>query len=128
MKGPNVLIVEDDPIVAEELAELLINEGFEVLGRAASGNRAIELAKAKRPDLILMDVRIEGELNGIETAIVIQGHIEEVVPVVFLTALPGSRFPVLSAVDPYIYVNKPIERTVLFSAIRRALDKAGPKR
>lgn len=81
------------------------------------------MAKRNQPDLMLVDVRIEGDLNGIETAIVIQGHFEQVIPVVFLTAFPAKQFPVLTAVEPYIYLNKPIQDEDLIAAVAGALAK-----
>lgn len=121
-KKPKVLIVEDEAIVAQELADTLSRD-YDIIGPVSSGNQAITLAKNERPDIVLMDVRIEGDLNGIETAIVIQGHYEESIPVVFLTALPSRQFPVLTVVEPFIYVNKPIFEHDLFSALERARAK-----
>lgn len=121
-KKPKILIVEDEAIVAQELADTL-SQDYEILGTVASGTHAIDLAKKQRPDLLLMDVRIEGDLNGIETAIVIQGYYDETIPVVFLTALPSKQFPVLTVVEPFIYVNKPIFEHDLFAALQRALAK-----
>ena len=123
MSKPAVLIVEDESIVAEQLADAVRSQGFDVVGVSSSGRAAIEIAKERRPDVILMDVRIEGDLNGIETAIIIQGHFEENIPIVFLTAMPGSKYPVLAAVEPYIYVNKPIRDEDLIEALHRALTR-----
>lgn len=118
-----ILIVEDEAIVAEQLAVILQRNGYKISGRATSGKKAIQLAKRSRPDLMLVDVRIEGDLNGIETAIVIQGHFEEAIPVVFLTAFPEKQFPVLAALEPYIYLNKPIQDQDLISAVALAFSR-----
>lgn len=118
-----ILIVEDEAIVAEHLALILERNGYKISGRATSGRKAIQLAKKNRPDLMLVDVRIEGDLNGIETAIVIQGHFEEPIPIVFLTAFPEKQFPVLAALEPYIYLNKPIHDEDLISAVSAAIAK-----
>jgi len=122
-KKIKILIVEDEAIVAEHLAVILVSNGYKISGRATSGRKAIQIAKRNRPDLMLVDVRIEGDLNGIETAIVIQGHFVEPIPIVFLTAFPAKQFPVLAALDPYIYLNKPIQDEELISAVAAALAK-----
>lgn len=122
-KKIKILIVEDEAIVAEHLAVILQRNGYRISGKATSGRRAIQMAKKNRPDLMLVDVRIEGDLNGIETAIVIQGHFEEAIPVVFLTAFPAKQFSVLAALEPYIYLNKPIQDEDLIAAVAGALAK-----
>jgi CheY-like chemotaxis protein len=122
-KKIKLLIVEDEAIVAEHLAVILGRNGYKISGRAASGRKAIQIAKRSRPDLMLVDVRIEGDLNGIETAIVIQSYFEETIPVVFLTAFPAKQFPVLAVMEPYTYLNKPIQDEDLISAVAGALVK-----
>jgi CheY-like chemotaxis protein len=122
-KKTKILIVEDEAIVAEHLAVILERNGYTISGRATSGKKAIQMAKRNRPDLMLVDIRIEGDLNGIETAIVIQGHFEEPIPVVFLTAFPAKQFPVLAVLEPYTYLNKPIRDEDLLSAVARVLAK-----
>jgi len=116
-----VFIVEDQIIVAEDLAQRLEKNGFEVTGIASSGHDAIEGIRNTYPDLILMDVRIQGELNGIEVAIIIQSATR--IPIVFLTGFEKSAFNYLKVVDDFVYVNKPFSEEVLLSAINRALAK-----
>lgn len=122
-KKVKILIVEDEAIVAEHLAVILEHNGYKISCRATSGRKAIQLARRNRPDLMLVDVRIEGDLNGIETAIVVQGHFKEPIPIVFLTAFPEKQFPVLAALEPYTYLNKPIQDDELISAVARALAR-----
>ena len=122
MYQPKVLIVEDEQLVAEDLRQIMTKNGYEVTGTASSGRKAIDLAQENPPDIILMDVRIEGDLNGIETAIIIQGKNERTIPVIFITAFPENQFPVLVAVDACLYVNKPISETELLTCVRRALQ------
>jgi CheY-like chemotaxis protein len=68
MTHTRVLIVEDQSIIAQDLQARLLNLGYHVAGIAALGEEAIRLAGQARPDLALMDVRLKGELDGIETA------------------------------------------------------------
>jgi CheY-like chemotaxis protein len=116
-----VLIVEDEQLVAQDLSETMTRNGHEVLAIASSGRKAIELAQENRPDLILMDVRIEGDSNGVETAIIIQGQFDHPIPIIFITAFPSDQFPVLQVVDACLYVNKPISEHQLLASVRRAL-------
>ena len=121
-----VLVVEDESIVAEDLRERLEKNNYEVIAIADSGKEAIELVKQNRPDLLLMDVRVKGELNGIETAIVIQSFFEDPIPVVFLTGFSEKSFPYLKVLDDYIYINKPYSEEILVGSIQRALNQKKP--
>jgi DNA-binding LytR/AlgR family response regulator len=119
-----VFLVEDENIVAEDLRERLEKHNYEVVGIADSGKEAIELVQKLRPDVLLMDVRVKGELNGIEAAIVIQSYFEKPIPVVFLTGFSERSFPYLKVLDDYIYINKPYSEDILVSSIERALKKS----
>jgi CheY-like chemotaxis protein len=116
-----VFIVEDQIIVADDIAQRLERNGFEVAGIASSGHEAIAEIRKTRPDVVLMDVRIHGELNGIEVAIIIQST--EQIPIIFLTGFEKSAFNYLKVVDDYIYINKPFSEEMLLAAIDRALRK-----
>ena len=118
-----IFVVEDENIVAEDLRERLEKNNYEVVGIADSGKQAIEQVQQLRPDLLLMDVRVKGELNGIETAIVIQSFFEEPLPVVFLTGFSEKSFPYLKVLDDYIYINKPYSEEILLQSIERALKE-----
>ena len=65
---PRVLVVEDEPIVALELKSYLARLGFEVVGHETSGERALVAARTTRPDVVLMDIRLDGPMDGIEAA------------------------------------------------------------
>lgn len=118
-----IFLVEDENIVAEDLRERLEKNDYEVVGIADSGKTAIEQVQQLRPDLLLMDVRVKGELNGIETAIVIQSYFEKPIPVVFLTGFSEKSFPYLKVLNDYIYINKPYSEDLLLGAIERALKQ-----
>jgi CheY-like chemotaxis protein len=118
-----IFLVEDENIVAEDLRERLEKNNYEVVGVADSGKTAIEQVQQLRPDLLLMDVRVKGELNGIETAIVIQSYFENPIPVVFLTGFSEKSFPYLKVLNDYIYINKPYSEELLLAAIERALKQ-----
>ena len=121
-KRHRIFIVEDEKIVAEDLKTILENR-YEVVGMATSGQEAVSEIKRLHPDLVLMDVRIQGELNGIEVAIVIQSFFDDPIPVVFLTGFAEKSFSYLKVLSDYIYINKPFSETILMGAIDRALKK-----
>ena len=88
---------------------------------AASGKTAIEIAKQNPPDLILMDVKLQGGLNGIETAIIIKSESDGFIPVVFFTGLHLQEFPDLNLLEHCTYLNKPFTEEELIGCIETAL-------
>jgi len=119
-----IFLVEDERLVAQDLREILENYGYQVVGTATSGKEAVEEIKRVRPDVVIMDVRIEGELNGIEVAIIVQSHFDDPVPIVFLTGFSEQTFGYLKVMEDYIYINKPFQERVLMEAVERALEKS----
>ncbi|MBL8399059.1 MAG: response regulator [Candidatus Accumulibacter sp.] len=79
-----ILIVEDEAIIAMDLSQRLEVFGYDVTGIAASGDQALRLCYDTRPDLVMMDIVIRGDKDGIETAALIRGRYD--IPVVYLTA------------------------------------------
>lgn len=117
-----ILIVEDDRIVAMDLAETLGELGYSVAGLATGGEEAIELARRLGPQLILMDVRLAGEIDGIAAAQAIRG--ERDVPVVYLTAhSDGETLRRATRSDPAAYLVKPFKSPELRCVIEIALHK-----
>ena len=84
MNEPRILIVEDDEIVAAVVSRRLTEMGYQPVGQAASGEQAIALAGELRPDLVLMDIRLEGKMDGIGAAQEIRQRFH--IPSVFLSA------------------------------------------
>ena len=117
-----ILIVEDELLIAQHLKEIISKQpDFEVIGVLDNGRRAVELAVTLPPDLILMDIHLKGDLNGVEAAIIIQGKLNRKIPVVFLTAFPANEYPYLMVVEPYLYINKPFTDQQVLQSIERAL-------
>ncbi len=79
-----ILIVEDSALVALEISETLKSLGYDVVGEAASGAEAIEMARDLKPDLVLMDIILKGDMDGIEAADRIYSSYD--IPVIYLTA------------------------------------------
>jgi two-component system, response regulator PdtaR len=113
-----VLIVEDERIVAAELRRRLMRLGYSVSGMAASGKEAIDKAHLLRPDLVLMDVGLIGSMTGIEAGEAIRSHLQ--IPVVYLTGHAESALPE----EVRFYVQKPLNEAALQTTLARAL--AGP--
>ncbi len=114
-----ILLVEND-VVLGVLTKLELEDlGYEVLEIAATGEKAIEIAKANKPDLILMDVKLDGKLNGAEAAEEIHNYAR--IPVIFLTGTSDSEtVQKCLASKPQGYLQKPCRRDDL----REALDQA----
>jgi PAS domain S-box-containing protein len=124
MKDTNrILVVEDEALVALDIIERLKDMGYDALaGQAASGEEALRLIETLRPHLVLMDIRLKGPTNGIDTALEIRRRFH--LPVIFLTA--HSEEGVLDqakTAEPYGYILKPFENWDLKSAIEIGLFK-----
>lgn len=117
-----ILIVEDERITAEDLQETLIDLGYVVTASVSTGADAIAQVEANMPDLALMDVRIQGEMDGTETARILRERFN--VPVVYLTA-HADISTVTRAKDakPLGYVTKPFQEAALHASIEVALHK-----
>jgi two-component system, response regulator PdtaR len=117
-----ILLVEDDDIIAKVEDWRLKNLGYEVAGRATSGAEAMELVVKTRPDLVLMDINIKGELDGIETAKMIKKGFS--IPVVYVTShSDGPTLDRAKATMPDGFIVKPFEDNDLRIAIELALKK-----
>ena len=117
-----ILIVEDEKIIAQDLKMTLNNFGYDVPAIASSGEDAIIKTAEIIPDLILMDIMLAGELNGIETAKQILG--KHSIPLIYISAYADEN-TILAAKEtkPFGYLVKPFEEQELHSIIRIALGK-----
>ena len=122
MAEEKILIVEDETIVAMDIADTLQRLGYDVVDVVASGTAAIEAAAAHRPDLVLMDIRLQGEMDGTQAAVLI--HQRQSTPIVFLTAHADQGTVERSkAAVPYGYLIKPFDENDLHRAIELALNR-----
>ncbi len=122
MNNERILIVEDEKIIALDLQRRLERFGFSVVGLAASGSEAIELAEKSEPDIILMDIRLEGDMDGIEASKHIRARFA--IPVIFLTAYTDERtLERAKEVEPFGYILKPFKERELYTTIDIALYK-----
>ncbi|GAA6621896.1 diguanylate cyclase domain-containing protein [Scytonema sp. NUACC26] len=118
-----ILIVEDERVVAWNLQASLEKLGYTIAGNITSGEKAVDLAETLKPDLILMDIRLQGSMDGIEAAAKIRAC--WYIPIVYLTAYADE--PTLKramATEPYGYLIKPFKRTELHTTITTALRRS----
>jgi len=121
MTIPRILVAEDDAIIAMEIAERLNRMGYEVAGTVATGEEAIRRAVESPPDLILMDIRLQGKIDGTEAAGRITAQMD--VPVVYLTAYSDreTRERAHQSIS-YGYIVKPFNDQQLLCAIDMAFS------
>jgi len=122
MKKKQILIVEDERIVAEDIKISLQRLGYSVPGTAASGEDAVKKAQDMRPDLVLMDIVLGGEMDGIEASALIRSRFG--IPVVYLTACSDRKtLKKAKITDPFGYIVKPYENKDLQTKVEVALYK-----
>src|SRR5690242_11991041 len=117
-----VLVVEDEKLVAADLRSHLEKLGYAVPAVLSTGEEAISSATQSRPDLVLMDIHLKGRIDGIEAARILQSRLS--IPVVYVTAFADDR-TLQRAKDtvPYGYILKPFGQKELQTAIELALHK-----
>ncbi|MEO6282058.1 MAG: LytTR family transcriptional regulator DNA-binding domain-containing protein [Dyadobacter sp.] len=117
-----LLIVEDDMIIAADIALQLSKLGYEVSGIVPRGEEAIRHAETDRPDLILLDISLKGPLDGIETAHAILQRWN--IPIIYVTAnTDEATFARAKKTRPYAYISKPIRSIELQRAIELAISR-----
>ncbi|MBU0665598.1 MAG: response regulator [Proteobacteria bacterium] len=119
---PKILVVEDEFLTALNIQEDLILSGYEVPALAKSGEEAIRLATELQPDLILMDILLDGSMTGIEAATEIRKT--HPIPMIYLTAHSSSdMLNQAKLTEPFGYLSKPCSQATLKSMIEMALHK-----
>lgn len=123
MAGEKILVVEDEPVVGMEIKEDLERAGFSVPEVVCAGEDALEAARRHSPDLVLMDIHLDGALDGIETATRLKSALG--MPLLYLTAYSDPQtLERAAATEPESYLLKPFEERELVVSVRLALAKA----
>jgi diguanylate cyclase (GGDEF)-like protein len=118
----SILIVEDEGIVAQDLKEALSRLGYRIAGIASEGNQAVAMAEQLQPELVVMDVGLRGEVDGIQAARMMQEHSH--VPIIFLTGHRDSETLQRAVLTgPLGYLIKPFQEDELRCAIEVAIHK-----
>ena len=122
MSTPRILLVEDEKVVAADIEECVKGLGYEVVGSAASGVEALRQAVRSEPDLVLMDIKLKGSLDGIDVASALYERLK--IPVVYLTAFADVEILERARkTAPSGYVLKPFDDRTLRAAIEIAFDR-----
>ena len=124
MPKASVLVVEDESIVSKDIQYSLKKLGYEVVGSASTGAKAVELALDLKPNVILMDIMLKGDMSGIEASAKIKEALN--IPVIFLTAYEDEKtLEKAKVTEPYAYIIKPFKEIDLHTSIEMALYKHG---
>ena len=127
MEKSRILVVEDNAIIAKDLQWQLEDLGYNVPFIAPTGSDAIRRVKENKIDLVLMDIMLEGEMDGIETAD--EMRTKHSVPVVYLTAYADDEtLKRARRTEPYGYLLKPVSNIEMRSAIEMAIYKHNMER
>lgn len=122
MEKLKLLVIEDDFIIGADVAMQLTNAGYDVLGIISKGSDALSKLEDLKPDLILMDIHLKGEMDGIETAHQINKRFN--IPIIYLTAnADDATYQKARATKPYAFIAKPFSNVDLLRSIDLALEK-----
>ncbi|BDZ71785.1 hypothetical protein GCM10025861_23020 [Methanobacterium petrolearium] len=117
-----ILIVEDEAITAMDIRNSLSNFGFDVVGIVDSGDKAIQKSGELKPDLILMDITLKGDIDGIDAAQEIKTLFD--IPVIYMSAFTDENtYERLKLTSPYGFVSKPVSSELLIVSIEAAVYK-----
>ena len=122
MATARIFVVEDEVVVAEMLKMNLERNGYEIAGHEIYGEAVVEAVARSRPDLILMDIRLKGKMDGISAAIQVGERYD--IPIIYLTAYGDAEtLERAKQTSPFGYLIKPFELETLRSTIETALNK-----
>ena len=122
VKKARVLIVEDEALVAEDLKMAVTDLGYDVVGHADNAEEAVKKAVTLKPDVILMDIVLKGEKNGIDASHEIKAQMN--IPIIFLTAYTDiGLIDKAKSTEPYAYLVKPFQERQLLASIEMAMHK-----
>ncbi len=118
-----VLIVDDEPIIRMDLKEILEEKGCIIIGEASDGETAVHLSRSMKPDVVLMDIKMPGKMDGLQAAKRITE--EEICPTVLLTAYNQQELvkEAASTVGIFAYLVKPIKEEDVLPALNLAVAK-----
>jgi DNA-binding response OmpR family regulator len=125
--GSRILIAEDERLIAVTLKDMLEDNGHIVTEIVDTAEDALESVRTKSTDILILDIRLSGSVDGIQAAILLHEKIKKI-PILFLTAHSADQYPHLALLDHslFIYLTKPYGNIELLSAIRKLQDKVEP--
>jgi CheY-like chemotaxis protein len=120
MAKPGILVVEDEKILALDLKMIIEDSGWRLTGIVSSGEDAIDGMRKDRPDLVLMDIKLEGGMDGIEAAEKIREEFD--IPLVFITGnVDGNTVERAKKVGPAGFISKPLDMNKLTEMFEKIL-------
>jgi CheY-like chemotaxis protein len=126
MEPTKIIVFEDESIIALDIQYTLENLGYSVPVVVSSGEESVEKASEIRPDLVLMDIKLSGSMDGITAAKEIYNRLQ--IPVVYLTAYSDEKImETIQEKNFSGYVNKPFDERLLQCTIKKALSEKGCK-
>lgn len=118
-----ILLVEDESTTRIELRNLVVTAGHEIVGEATTGLDALRLADEQRPDVVLMDISLIGDLDGVETAKMINDQLA--IRSLFVSALIGQVRDRVDAARPFGFLLKPVGEAQLAQALAEIARQLG---
>lgn len=117
-----ILIVEDDALILDDLKYCLTKAGHTIIGTYSKGENALIDMENNKPDVVIMDIKIEGYIDGIETASIIK--LKYNIPIIYITAFSNEKFVERSKkTEPIAYILKPFKEDDLINSIEKAINK-----
>ena len=112
MASERILVVEDDSLARMDIQAALERAGYSVVGMVGTGEEAIEMADSLAPDLVLMDIRLEGDMDGVEAAGEISRRFD--IPIIYLTVyVDDDTLHWAKVSGPYGFLLKPVDHNEL---------------
>lgn len=122
MRKIKILIVEDEVIVAKDIAYYLDQLGCEIIGIKVTGEEVLPFLEKEQPDIILMDISLKGGLDGVETVHLFKEHYD--IPVIYLTANTDDlSFAAAKATKPFAFVEKPFKAKQLIRTVELLIEQ-----
>jgi two-component system, NtrC family, response regulator AtoC len=119
-----ILIVEDERVTAEDLRDILTDLGYSITGIVSSGADAIAQVEHRPPNIVLMDIHIQGDMDGTAAALILRERFN--IPVIYLTAhVDGETVAQAKKAGPLGYITKPFQEAALHASIEIALNRHG---
>ncbi len=119
-----ILIVEDEPIIAEDLSMILRTNGYNVIGIAHNGSHALDILHNRKPDLALLDISLDSSMNGIELAQIINQKYK--IPFIYITSFSDEHtLNLAKKTYPSGYIIKPFRKRDILSTIQIVLHRHG---
>jgi DNA-binding response OmpR family regulator len=121
-KSPNILIVEDEKIIALDIQNTIKDFGWKVCAIASRGEESIRMAAKFRPDLVLMDIRLKGKMNGTTAAQIIRDTLY--IPIIYLTAYRDKEKKIQIIQNSLSgYIQKPFSQNELYAKMKKILSQ-----